>query len=324
MHISHITLPQTACLAPMAGVADRALREISTRYGACYAVGEMASSKGIVLGSAKSKELLTPDEKRPFAAQLFGDEPEIMAKAAVIAESYNPDIIDINMGCPAPKIVGGGGGSALMKTPKLAEEIIKAVVNATSLPVTVKLRLGWDESCLNAVELAKICEDSGAKAITIHGRTRVQMYAPPVNLDGITQVVKAVSLPVIGNGDIYTPEDALTMYRQTGCDLVMVGRGALGNPWLFSQIKELMETGSYTPTPQLSERIKVMEEHLKLLIAYKGDNVGYREARKHSAWYINGFEGAAAIRKLCGDISSWSDIERIIDTCLQTAQTQGI
>lgn len=319
MQIAQITLPKTACLAPMAGVADRALREISTRYGACYAVGEMASAKGIVLGSEKSKELLTPDQKRPFAVQLFGDEPDVMAKAAVIAEGYHPDIIDINMGCPAPKIVGGGGGSALMKTPKLAGDIVKAVVSATDLPVTVKIRLGWDESSRNAVELAKICEESGAQAITVHGRTRVQMYAPPVNLEGIAQVVEAVSLPIIGNGDIYTPEDALNMYRTTGCDLVMVGRGALGNPWLFTQIKDLMESGSYSPTPPLPQRVKVMEEHLKLLIAYKGETVGYREARKHSAWYIHGFEGAAAIRKLCGEINDWSDIERIIDTCLETA-----
>lgn len=320
MEIAQITLPKTACLAPMAGVADRALREISTRYGACYAVGEMASAKGIVLGSEKSKELLSPDQKRPFGVQLFGDDPQVMARAAAIAEGYRPDIIDINMGCPAPKIVGGGGGSALMKTPRLAGEIVKAVVAATSLPVTVKLRLGWDQSSLNAVELAKICEESGAKALTIHGRTRVQMYAPPVDLEGITRVVEAVGLPVIGNGDIYTPEDALNMYRQTGCDLVMVGRGALGNPWLFAQIKELMSTGSYSPTPPLEERVKVMEEHLKLLIAYKGEKVGYREARKHSAWYIHGFEGAAAIRKLCGEIAHWGDIQRIIETCLEADQ----
>ena len=317
MKIANFNLEKTACLAPMAGVADKALREISVSYGACYTVGEMASAKGIVLGSAKSKELLTPDTQRPFGVQLFGDDPDVMASATVIAQSYYPDVIDINMGCPAPKIVGGGGGSALMKTPQLAEKIIRAVVTSTSLPVTVKFRLGWDESSMNAVEIAKICQASGAAAITIHGRTRVQMYAPPVNINGIAEVVKAVSIPVIANGDIYTPEDALNMYEQTGCDLVMVGRGALGNPWLFAQIKEIMSTGTYTPTPMLPQRMKVMAQQLALLVKYKGEQIGYREARKHAAWYITGFEGAAAIRKLCGEISSWNDIDRIINLCLE-------
>ncbi len=311
MKLGNIVLATGASVAPMAGVADKAFRELCYGYGAVMATGEMASAKGISLGSEKSKELLEKDSYSPFGVQLFGDDPNVIATATKIAEQYSPDFIDLNMGCPAPKIVGGGGGSALMKTPKLAESIIKSLVSSTELPVTVKIRLGWDQDSKNAVEIAKIVEASGAVAVGVHGRTRVQMYAPPVDLTGIKEVKQAVSIPVIGNGDITTPELAKEMLEFTGCDLVMVGRGALGKPWLFSQIKDYLETGSYQAEPELEERITVMKRHMELLVGYKGEKIGFREARKHIAWYLTGFRGAAQLRKMCGGISSFEDIELI-------------
>ena len=231
MKIGNIELPKTAALAPLAGVADRAMREISREYGACWTVGEMTSSKGLSFGSKKSAELLQIGEaERPTAVQLFGSEPETMAQAAEMAMEYAPEAIDINFGCPVPKVAGNGGGSALMKDPELAGRIVEAVVKAVKLPVTVKFRAGWDSEHINAVEFAKICEDAGAAALTVHGRTRMQMFAPPVDLEIIRLVKEAVSIPVIGNGDVDSPEAAKRMYDETGCDLVMVGRAAMGNP----------------------------------------------------------------------------------------------
>lgn len=317
MKIGNIELPKTAALAPLAGVADRAMREISREYGACWTVGEMTSSKGLSFGSKKSTELLQIGEaERPTAVQLFGSEPETMAQAAEMAMEYAPEAIDINFGCPVPKVAGNGGGSALMKDPELAGRIVEAVVKAVKLPVTVKFRAGWDSEHINAVEFAKICEDAGASALTVHGRTRMQMFAPPVDLEIIRLVKEAVSIPVIGNGDVDSPEAAKRMYDETGCDLVMVGRAAMGNPWLFRRIERYMQTGELLPEPTPEERMTVLKRHVELLCKYKGEYVGMREARKHSSWYIKGMRGAAEFRRECGEITAPEDLERLIDRVL--------
>ncbi len=323
MKIGNIELPKHAALAPMAGVADRAMREISREYGAVWTVGEMTSSKGLSYGSKKSAELLEINEsERPCAAQLFGNEPEVMAEAAKMALEYKPDAIDINFGCPVPKIAGNGGGSALMKDPKLAGEIVRAVKDAVDIPVTVKFRTGWDEEHLNAVEFACICEAKGADALTVHGRTKTQMYAPPVNWDMIRKVKEAVSVPVIGNGDVISPESAKKLYDETGCDLVMVGRGAMGDPWLFKRIAHYMDTGELLPEPTPEERMTVLKKHIELLCKYKGEYTGIREARKQSSWYIKGMRGAAEFRRECGALETIEDLENLIDKVLLSSENE--
>lgn len=312
MKIGNITIDGYAALAPMAGVADRAMRESCAAHGACYTVGEMASAKGLVMSDRKSEQLLdVADDQYLCAVQLFGCEPEIMAKATEKAMRFHPQIIDINMGCPAPKVAKTGCGSALMKTPQLAGEVVRAVVKATDVPVTVKIRSGWNLDSLNAVEIAKICEDAGASAIAVHGRTREQMYAPPVNIDIIRQVKEAVKIPVIGNGDIFTPKDAADMYEKTGCDLVMVGRGALGRPWLFAQINAWLGHQRIIPDPPVSERMRIMLKHVQKICEYKGDRVGMREARKHAAWYMKGIRGAAAMRREIGELTSLEQLKEL-------------
>ncbi len=316
MKIGNVTINGYAALAPMAGVADMAMREICEKYGAAYSVGELTSAKAITLGDKKSPEFLSRGNLKVFGNQLFGGEPEIMAEAAKTAESFSPDFIDINMGCPAPKVANNGGGSSLMKDPKLAGEIVKAVVNSVKVPVTVKIRAGWDESSLNAEKLAKICEANGAAAITVHGRTRAQMYAPPVNLDIIKAVKKAVKIPVIGNGDVVDGPSAAFMYEYTGCDFVMVGRAANGTPWVFEKINAYLEKGVILENPPLEERLKILMEQLSLMQKYKSERTVLLEARKHAAWYMKGVRNAAALRKMCGEINSFSDIALICEKAL--------
>lgn len=311
MKIGSLVLDKTAALAPMAGVGDKAFREICIAQGACYAVGEMVSSKGLEHGSQKSAQLLeVSDAARPCGVQIFGTEPEVMAAAAKVAAGFSPDVIDINMGCPAPKITGTGAGSALMKTPQLAGEIIKAVRGAVTIPVTVKIRTGWDEGSLNAVELARIAEQAGADAITVHGRTRRQMYSPPVDYQTISEVKKAVGIPVIGNGDVADIATARRMY-DTGCDLVMVGRGAQGAPWIFRQLKAYFERGETLAEPDIDEKISIMTRHIRLACEYKGEAVGMREARKHVAWYCKGFTGAAVLRRKAGGLTRYEELENL-------------
>lgn len=317
MKIGNLEIKGFAALAPMAGVADRAMREICIEKGAAFCVGELTSSKGVSLGDKKSFMLLScNDAERPIASQLFGKEPETMAEAAKEALKFNPDFIDINMGCPAPKVSGHGGGSALMKSPDLAQEIVEKVVNAVDIPVTVKMRTGWDFDSINAPELAKKCEAAGASAITIHGRTKKQMYAPGIDFETIEKVKKSVKIPVIANGDIRDGKTAKFMYERTGCDFVMVGRAAQGNPFIFSEINAYLKGENYNP-PTLEERFETLLRQAKLMVKYKGERVGILETRKHTAWYMQGLSGAASLRRLCGEISSISDIEAICQKALE-------
>ncbi len=312
MKIGSLELKRTAALAPMAGVADSAFRQICKEFGACYLVGEMASAKGMHYSDKKTARLLTVrEQERPIAVQLFGDEPEILAEAARKALAFQPDVIDINMGCPAPKVAGNGGGSALMKNPALAARITEAVVRAVDLPVTVKFRKGWDDQSVNAVEFARAIEQSGAAAVTVHGRTRQQYYAPPVDLDIIAAVKQAVSIPVIGNGDCIDLPSVMKMYEYTKCDLVMIGRGALGSPWIFRQVDRYLTDGTVLPDPSLPEKMKVMLRHIKLICENKGESGGMREARKHAAWYMKGMRGAPAFRKQSGELCTYADAEKL-------------
>ena len=317
MKIKNIEINGFAALAPMAGVADRAMREICVKYGAGFTVGELTSSKGVSLGDKKSFGLLAcSDKERPTASQLFGSDPETMADAAQKALIFKPDFIDINMGCPAPKVAGNGGGSALMRDPVLAEKIVKAVVNAVDIPVTVKMRTGWDSDNLTAVELAKRCENAGASMLTVHGRTRVQMYAPGIDYDTIKAVKNSVKIPVVANGDVVDGKSAENMLKITGCDYLMVGRAAQGNPFVFSEINAYLKAENYTP-PTLEERFKVLLEQVDLMTKYKDPHNAILESRKHTAWYMTGLKGAANLRRMCGEISSISDIEKIIELALE-------
>ncbi len=312
MKIGNLVIYDKASLAPMAGVADRAFRELCRGYGAAYTVCEMASAKGISLGDRKSAELLSITEtERPAGSQIFGNSPETMAVAAQKALEYSPDFIDINMGCPAPKVASSGGGALLMKDPVNSAKIVEAVVKAVNVPVTVKMRSGWDDSNINAVELAKRCEQAGAAAITVHGRTKVQMYAPPVNIDIIRLVKEAVSIPVIGNGDIVDGKSAAKMMEETGCDMVMVGRGALGRPWVFQEINAYLNHEVILPEPSVTQKMHVMLKHIEKICEYKGERVGIREARKHAAWYTKGLHGAANYRARIGLISSIEELQQI-------------
>ena len=312
MKIGNVEIKGKAVLAPMAGVADRAFRELCVDYGAAYVVSEMVSSKGVSMGDRKSKDLMFLSEKeRPAAVQIFGSDPVIMAQSVESVMQANPQIIDINMGCPAPKIAGNGGGASLAKNPELAEKIVKAVVGASPVPVTVKIRMGWDENSINAVEMAKRAENAGASAITVHGRTRKQMYAPPVDRNIIAEVKKSVLIPVIGNGDIIDEQSAAIMLEETNCDLIMIGRGALGCPWVFSQINAYLEHGRVLPTPPVSERMRVMIKHIETLCQYKGDYVGMREARKHAGWYTKGLHGAAKYRQELGTLENMEQLQEI-------------
>ncbi len=317
MRIGNVEIKGFAALAPMAGVADRAMREICAGYGAGFTVGELTSAKGVSRGDKKSSVLLEcfKSEAR-VANQLFGCEPETMAKAAVIAQQSDPDFIDINMGCPAPKVSGHGGGSALMKDVPLAEKIVAETVKAVSLPVTVKMRAGWDNDNINAVELAKAAEAAGASAITVHGRTRAQMYAPPVNYDVIAAVKNAVKIPVIANGDITDSASAKWVYDYTGCDYVMVGRAARGNPFVFDEINAFFEGREYIP-PTLKQRFDTCILQIELMQKYKTSHIAMLESRKHAAWYLSGLNGAASLRRMCGEISSIDDVKLIFEKALE-------
>lgn len=309
MKIGNVEINGRVALAPMAGVADRAFREICVSFGAAYVVSEMVSSKGLQHHDRKSAELMAlSEQERPAGIQLFGDDPSTMAQAARQALAFRPDVIDINMGCPAPKVNSSGGGASLMKDPALCGRITAAVASAVDIPVTVKIRKGWDDRSVNGVEVAKLCAANGAAAITIHGRTRAQMYAPSADWSYIARVREAVRVPVIGNGDITTPQDAARMLAETGCDMVMIGRAACGNPWLFSRTRAWLEEERDVPEPSAAEKMRVMCQHIQSLCADHGESRGMREARKHAAWYVRGLRGAANFRREAGTLSTLEEL----------------
>lgn len=318
MKIKDVEFENNVFLAPMAGIADRAFRELCINYGAGYTVSEMVSSKGLTMGDKKSGELLTLGEiENPAGVQIFGDNPEIMAQAAKMCIKYHPNIIDINMGCPAPKIAMNGGGASLMKNPLLAGEIIKAVSKAVDIPVTVKIRNGWDDENITAVELAKIAEKNGAAAITVHGRTRMQMYSGKVDYNIISKVKKAVDIPVIANGDIVDEQSAAIMFEKTNCDAIMIGRGALGNPWIFRRINAYLNECRVLPDVSINEKMVVMLKHIQKIIEYKGEYTAMREARHHAAYYTKGIRGGAALRK---EISTFEHFEQLEELAYKIAK----
>lgn len=300
-------------LAPMAGVTDLPFRMLCKQYGADVVFSEMVSAKAIHYGDKKTISLLKTDKfENPLVVQLFGNEPDVMAEAAQYLEGLGVEAIDINMGCPATKIIKNGEGSALMKTPSLAKKIMEKVVKASNLPVSVKIRSGWDEHSVNAVEIAKIAEDCGVKFITVHARTKAQAYSGKADRQIIKSVKDAVSIPVVGNGDIFSAHDAVSMFSETGCDSVMVGRGAMGNPFIFAQIKNLINN---EPEEKFSfeEKKSVMIKHLSMLIDCKGSKIGVLEFRKHFAWYIKGMKNSTLFKTHAFQASSYDDFLCIIN-----------
>ncbi len=317
MKIGKLILENPLFLAPMAGVTDKAFRMITKPFGPAMMYTEMVSGKGLHYKSQRTAQLLHAEEAEgPVAAQIFGHEPEIMGSIAEEALRFGAVMVDINMGCPAPKIVKNGDGSALMKNPDLAGEVIAAVVRAVNVPVTVKIRKGWDDGSVNAVEMAKTAEQNGAAAVTIHGRTREQFYSGKADLDIIRQVKGAVSIPVIGNGDITDGVSAAKMMEETGCDGLMIGRAAQGNPWIFSQVLAYLQDGTILPPPSAAERVAVAKKHLSRLVLYKGEHRGIQEGRKHMAWYFKGVKGGAHLRDAFHKANTLAQMTDILDAVL--------
>lgn len=317
MRIGNFETENRVFLAPMAGVTDSAFRRICRRYGCGLVYSEMVSAKALYYGDKKTKLLLAAfEEEKPFAVQIFGHEPEIMASIAAQAAATGASILDINMGCPAPKIVNNGEGSALMKDVDLIYRIVSAVSKTSLVPVTVKIRKGFDENHINAVEAAKAAEAGGAAAIAVHGRTREQYYSGSADWDIIRAVREAVHIPVIGNGDIFCAQDAKDMLEQTGCDAVMVGRGAQGNPFLFRQINEMMQSGVAAYQPTREEKVSTMLDQLALMIADKGEYIAIREARSHAAWYLKGEKNSAQVRAKVNMAQSAADLKNILQSIL--------
>ena len=304
MKIGNIELNNPVFLAPMAGITDKPFREVCRKFGAGLVYSEMISAKGLHYNDKKTASLMEMAGENPCAIQIFGSEPEIMAEIVPKVMAFNPDIIDINMGCPAPKIVNNGDGSSLMKTPELMGKIMRAVSDISPVPVTAKIRKGWDSDV--SLECAKILADNGASAIGVHGRTREQFYSGKADWDCIARIKKELTIPIIGNGDIWTAEAAQNMFEYTGCDAVMVARGAQGNPWLFTQINELLNYGEVQTNPTPKERLSVALEHITRLVDEKGESRGIKEARKHMAWYIKGLKGSAAIKTEIFKISDFA------------------
>ena len=319
MKIGNLELENNVFLAPMAGVTDLPFRILCKEMGCGLVYSEMVSAKGILYDNKNTTELLEIDPKeRPVAVQLFGSDPEILGAMAKKIEQYPIDIIDVNMGCPAPKIVKNGEGSCLMKTPELVGKIVKSLVESQSKPVTIKFRKGFDDDHINAVEIAKIAEANGASAVAVHGRTREQYYSGKADWDIIKQVKAAVNIPVIGNGDVFTPQDAKNLFEHTGCDAIMVGRGAQGNPWIFKRILHYLETGELLPEPTAEERVEKALRHAQMLIDYKGEYIGVREMRKHMAWYMKGLPGAAELRGKLNYAENMAELEALLRGYLES------
>ena len=322
--IGNVTLDNNVILAPMAGVTDLPFRLLCKEQGAGLLCMEMVSAKAIMYKNKNTEELMAIDERElPVSLQLFGSEPDIIAKIAHQIEDRPFDILDINMGCPVPKIVNNGEGSALMKNPKLAGEIIEKTARAIKKPVTVKIRKGFDEDHVNAVEMARIAEASGAAAVAVHGRTREQFYSGKADWDIIRQVKEAVKIPVIGNGDLLTAEDVIAMYEQTGCDGFMIGRGAQGNPWIFKQVLSYFETGQVLEKPSFEEVTEMMLRHARMMLEFKGEYTGIREIRKHGAWYTAGYPNSAKLRVMINEVETYDQLEELLRNASEKAFFQG-
>lgn len=315
MNIGGVVFKNNVFLAPMAGVTDQPFRIICRELGCGFVYTEMVSSKGLYYNSQKTKYMLEIDEREaPAGVQLFGSDPHIMGEmAAEVSENPRVAIIDINMGCPAPKIVKNCEGSALMKNPELASKIIKSVVKNSKVPVTVKFRKGWDDNNVNAVEFAMMAEDSGAKAVSVHGRTRAQMYEGPADWKIIKQVKESVKIPVIGNGDVISPVTARRLLEETGCDGILVARGAMGNPWIFRSINHYLDTGELLPEPTAWDKIDMAIRHARMLTDFKGENTGVKEMRKHIAWYIKGLRNASVVKNNINTAVKLNDLIEILN-----------
>ena len=312
--IGNVVLDNPYVLAPMAGVTDLPFRLLCREQGVGLLCMEMVSAKAIQYNNKNTKALLEiHPEEPPVSLQLFGSEPDVISEIAKQIEELPFSILDINMGCPVPKIVKNGEGSALMKNPKLVHEIVSKTVKAIQKPVTVKIRKGFDDTCINAVEIAKIIEDAGAAAVAVHGRTREQYYSGKADWDIIRQVKEAVSIPVIGNGDVVSGESAIAMMNQTGCDGVMIGRGAQGNPWIFSELVEYEKTGKIPERPSMEEIKKMILRHAQLQLQYKGEYLGIREMRKHVAWYTTGLPNSARLRAEINAVESYEQLESLLN-----------
>jgi tRNA-dihydrouridine synthase B len=318
MKIADVNIPNPVFLAPMAGVTDLPFRLLCKEMGCGLAYTEMISAKGLFYGNENTKLLLEVDEKEhPVAVQIFGSDAEIMSQMAKKLEETDIDIIDINMGCPAPKIVKNNEGSALMRNPKKIGEIVKAVSSSVKKPVTIKIRKGFDDNNINAVEVAKIAEENGAAAIAVHGRTREQFYSGRADWDIIKQVKEAVSIPVIANGDVFSPEDAKRLFEETNCNAIMVGRAAQGNPWIFKRILHYLKKGEILDEPLAQEKINTALRHAKMLIEYKGEYIGIREMRKHVSWYTKGLLNAGILRDKINKAKDYKELENLLLEYLQ-------
>ncbi len=320
MNIGNVSLDNRVFLSPMAGVTDLPFRLICKQKGCGMLYTEMINAKALCYNDENTKKMTKiEDEEHPIAIQIFGSEPEYMGRAAEILNSHSNEILDINMGCPAPKVIKNGDGSALMKNPKLAEEVMRAVVENSTKPVTLKIRKGWDDNSVNAVEIAKIAEQAGISAVAIHGRTREQYYSGKADWDIIREIKESISIPVIGNGDVFEIEDAINMLEKTHCDAIMIGRGAQGNPWIFNRINHYMQTGKILPKPTAEEKISTAIEHMKLAVAEHGEYVAVREMRKHIGWYIKGLKNSARFRD---EINKLTDCESVVMKLKELSLTQ--
>ena len=322
MKIGNLELKNKVFLSPMAGVTDLPFRLICKEQGCGLLYTEMINGKALCYDDENTKKMLKiEEEEHPVAVQIFGSEPEFMGRAAEIMNDYSNEILDINMRCPAPKVVKNGDGSALMKNPKLVEEVLRAVVKNSKKPVTLKIRKGWDDNSVNAVEIAKIAEDCGISALAIHGRTREQFYTGKADWDIIAEIKKNLSIPVIGNGDVFTIEDSINMLDKTGCDAIMIGRGAQGNPWIFKRINHYMNTGEILPEPTLNEKISTAIKHLKLAVEEHGEYVAVREMRKHIAWYLKGLRNSAKLRDEINKIEDYQEVVSKLEYYMEDSLT---
>ncbi|MBM7684923.1 tRNA dihydrouridine synthase DusB [Defluviitalea raffinosedens] len=318
MKIKDIDIPNSVFLAPMAGVTDLPFRLLCKEMGCGLVYTEMVSAKGLLYDNENTKQLLAVDEREhPVAVQLFGSDARILAEMAKKIEESDIDMIDINMGCPAPKITKNGEGSALMKNPKQIGEIVKAVSSAVKKPVTIKIRKGFDDNTITAVEVAKIAEESGAAAIAVHGRTREQFYSGKADWNIIRQVKEAVSIPVIGNGDVVSPETAKRLFEETNCDAIMIGRGAQGNPWIFKRVLHYLQTGEILEEPSPQEKIDMALRHARMLIEFKGEYIGIREMRKHVSWYTKGLLKAGVLRNKINEAQNYEEMEKLLKEYLE-------